>query len=92
MGGRPRIHGSGDDQEHLGHYKLNLNDEQLNQVADILNIERGSEFEQTLLSGQGAEEPADGQELLLTYKGRYVRIRYEGGEPEVIQPGSPAED
>jgi hypothetical protein len=26
---------------------------------------------------------------MLTYKGRYVRIRYEGGEPEVIQPGSP---
>ena len=90
MGGRPRIHGSGDDQEHLGHYKLNLSDEQLHQVAEILNIERGSEFDQTLRSGQGTEQPEDGQTLMLTYKGRYVRIRYEGGEPEVIQPGSSA--
>jgi hypothetical protein len=54
-----------------------------------LNIERGSEFEQTLRSGEGSEQPVDGQELMLTYKGRYVRIRYEGGEPEVIQPGTP---
>jgi hypothetical protein len=61
----------------------------LHQVAEILNIERGSEFEQTLRSGEGSEQPTDGQELMLTYKGRYVRIRYEGGEPEVIQPGTP---
>jgi len=91
MGGRPRIHGSGGDQQQLGHFKLNLSEAQLNQVADILNIERGSEFEQTLLSGQGAEEPADGQVLLLTYKGRYVRIRYQDGDPEVIPPGTPTE-
>ena len=92
MGGRPRIHGSGDDQEHLGHYKLNLSDEQLNQVADILCIERGSDFEQTLLRDQGTEKPADDQEFLITYKGRYVRVRYEGGEPEIIRPGTPTED
>jgi hypothetical protein len=92
MSGRPRIHGSGDDQEDLGHFKLNLSDNQLNQIADILGVERGSPFEQTLLSGQGSVEPADGQQLLLTYKGRYVRIKYKSGEPEVIPPGTPSDN
>ena len=91
MGGLPRVHGVGSDQEEegLGHYDLNLSNDQLNQVADILCIEPGSEFEQQLFAGGGTVEPEDGQELMITYKGRYVRIRYEGGEADVIRPGTP---
>ena len=92
MGGLPKIHGSGDDQEDLGFYKLNLSEDQLNQVADLLGIERGSEFEQQLMGGEGTEEPEDGQQLLLTYKGRYVRILYQSGQPVVIPPGAVIED
>ncbi len=90
MAGLPNVHGVGDDQgeEGLGVYKLNLSDQQLNQVADILCIEPGSDFEQQLMSGGGSVKPKDGQQLMITYRGRYVRIRYEAGQPDVIRPGT----
>ncbi len=92
MSGRPRVHGSGDNQEDLGFYKLNLSADQLNQVADLLSIERGSDFERQLRSGAGTEAPKDGQQLLLTYKGKYVRLLYADGQPAVIPPGTITED
>jgi hypothetical protein len=92
MGGLPKVHGVGNDQEEEGldHYKLNLSTDQMNQIADILCIEPESDFELQLLSGGGTVVPDDGQQLMITYKGRYVRIRYEGGEPDVIRPGTPS--
>jgi len=91
MGGLPRVHGVGNDQQEqgLGNYDLNLSNDQLNQVADILCIEPGSQFEQQLFAGGGGVVPNDGQEIMITYRGRYVRIRYESGEADVIRPGTP---
>jgi hypothetical protein len=90
MSGLPNVHGvgSGQGEEGLGVYKLNLSDQQLNQVADILCIEPGSDFEQQLMGGGGTVQPDDGQQLMITYRGRYVRIKYEAGQSEVIRPGT----
>jgi hypothetical protein len=88
MGGRPRIHASGSEQVDVGHYKLNLSEQQLNQVASLLNVEPGSDFDRSLRDDQGTRQPSEGQELLITYKGRYVRIRYQQGQAQVIDPNA----
>ena len=40
----------------------------------------------TALKTDGMLEPADGQELVITYKGNYVRIKYQQGQPVRITP------
>jgi hypothetical protein len=85
MGGRPKVHSSGNDEYELGYYRLNLNVDQLDEVARKLAIPGGSEFRQTLSVG-GLLQPADGQEVMVTYKGRYVRITYQQGQAVKITP------
>jgi hypothetical protein len=86
MGGRPRIHAPGDQFE-LGYYRLNLSDTQLDDVASKLRlvVPADSKFKDALKT-DGVLAPADGQELLITYKGNYVRIKYQEGRPVRITP------
>jgi hypothetical protein len=86
MSGRPRVHAPGDSQFELGYYKLNLSKKQLDDISKKLQLEPKSDFRRTLESGQGVLEPSDAQELLITYKGRYVRIKYQQGRPVRITP------
>jgi len=92
MGGRPRIHKTGDQFE-LGYYRLNLSGEQLDDVASKLRLvlPRDSKFRDALQT-EGVLEPADGQELLITYKGNYVRIKYQQGRPVRITPEDKSEE
>jgi hypothetical protein len=85
MGGRPKVHSSGNGEYELGYYRLNLDPRQLDEVAKKLAIPGDSEFRQTL-STRGMLQPADGQEVMVTYKGRYVRITYLQGAATKITP------
>ena len=78
MAGRPRVSGIFE----VDQITLNLDKEQLDRVASQLGIEVA------LLKGAGFK-PLDGQELVVTHKGKYVRIRYEGGTVKIITPDDP---
>lgn len=78
MAGRPRISGTFE----VDQITLSLDNEQLAKVASTLSIEVGK------LKATGFK-PMDGQELVLTHKGKYVRIRYEGGTVKIISPDDP---
>jgi hypothetical protein len=92
MGGRPRIHAPGNQFE-LGYYRLNLSNTQLDDVASKLRLvlPRDSKFKEALQT-DGVLEPADGQELLITYKGNYVRIKYQQGKAVRITPEDKPKD
>jgi hypothetical protein len=66
---------------------LNLSDKQLDDVSDKLRLVLPDDrkFKEALKT-DGVLEPADGQELLITYKGNYVRIKYQQGQPVRITP------
>jgi hypothetical protein len=68
MSGRPRISGTFE----VDQITLSLDSDQLKKVAERLGIE-------VARLKAGGPKPADGQELVVTHKGKYVRIRYEGG-------------
>ena len=85
MGGRPKAHATRDEFE-LGYYRLNLSVAQLDEVARKLELPRDSEFRKKLETGEGVLQPSDGQEVMITYKGRYVRITYQQGKAERITP------
>jgi hypothetical protein len=82
MGGRPRARPT---SEEVGfdHFKLNLTPEQLNTVARKLALPDDVRGE---LAAEGGTQPADGQEVMLTFKGRYVRITYQQGRAVSIKP------
>jgi hypothetical protein len=84
MGGRPRVHATRDQFE-LGYYRLNLTDAQFNDVADRLNLGKQDANIKTQLR-EGFLQPTDGQEITITYKGRYVRLKYQNGEVVSIKP------
>jgi hypothetical protein len=84
MGGRPRVHATRDQFE-LGYYRLNLSDAQFNDVADRLNLGKQDANIKTQLR-EGVLQPNDGQEITITYKGRYVRLKYQNGEVVSIKP------
>jgi hypothetical protein len=84
MGGRPRVHATRDQFE-LGYYRLNLTDAQFNDVADRLNLGKQDANIKTQLR-EGVLQPTDGQEITITYKGRYVRLKYQNGEVVSIKP------
>jgi hypothetical protein len=92
MGGRPRIHAPGNQFE-LGYYRLNLSDKQLDDVSDKLRLilPEDRQFKDALKT-DGMLQPADGQELVITYKGNYVRIKYEQGKPVRITPEDKPKD
>jgi hypothetical protein len=92
MGGRPRIHAPGNQFE-LGYYRLNLSDTQLDDVATKLRLvlPQDRQFKEALKT-DGMLEPADGQELVITYKGNYVRIKYQQGRPVKILPEEKPKD
>ena len=91
MGGRPRIHAPGSQFE-LGYYRLNLSPTQLDDVASKLRLvlPRDGAFKDAL-QADGVLEPADGQELLITYRGNYVRIKYQQGRAVRITPEDKSE-
>jgi len=82
MGGIPKVHASSDEQE-LGVYNLNLTPDQLDEVARKLQIPADSEYRARLVAG-GPRQPSDGQRVMLTFKGRYVRITYQEGRATTI--------
>jgi hypothetical protein len=92
MGGRPRIHAPGDQFE-LGYYRLNLSDTQLDDVSNKLRLvlPQDRQFKEGLKT-DGVLAPADGQELVITYKGNYVRIKYQQGRPVRITPEDKPKD
>jgi hypothetical protein len=83
MGGRPRVHVTRDQFE-LGYYKLNLDEDQFNLVADKLNLPKNSDVRRQLK--EGFLEPADGQEIVITFNGKYVRLKYQNGLVTSIKP------
>jgi len=85
MGGRPQVHAPSDEFE-FGYYRLNLSAAQLDEVARKLGLPPDSEFKRTLEAGGGYRQPSDGQQIMVTYKGRYVRITYQQGQAARITP------
>jgi len=85
MGGRPRVHQTRDEFE-LGYFRLNLDKPQLDKVTKKLDLPADSDFRKRLEAGEGILQPADGQEVMITYKGRYVRLTYQAGKPARIAP------
>lgn len=86
MGGLPTIH-TPPDEFNVGFHQLNLTDQQVAEVARKLGLtdtDKDREFKQKLASG-GALQPSNKQ-LMICYKGRYVRITYEKGIPVKITP------
>jgi len=68
MSGRPRISGTFE----VDQITLDLNNDQLSKVASRLGIE-------VARLKSGGPKALEGQELVVTHKGKYVRIRWEGG-------------
>lgn len=87
MGGRPRVHATRDQFE-LGYYRLNLSEEQFNTVANRLNLgKRDDDIKRQLR--EGFLQPNDGQEITITFNGRYVRLKYQDGVVVSIKPDIP---
>ena len=82
MGGRPRARTT-NVEVGFDHFRLNLDPEQLDVVARKLAVP--ADVREQLAAGGGVQ-PADGQEVMLTYKGRYVRITYQQGKAVTIKP------
>jgi hypothetical protein len=78
MAGRPRISGTFE----VDQITLDLNNEQLTKVAARLNIEVSR-------LKAGGPKPPDGQELIVTHKGKYVRIKWEGGVVKITPEDPP---
>jgi hypothetical protein len=92
MGGRPRVHAPGNQFE-LGYYRLNLSSTQLDDVSDKLRLVLPDDRQfKEALKVDGVLAPADGQELVITYKGNYVRITYQQGKPVRITPEKKPKD
>jgi hypothetical protein len=86
MGGRPKVHAT--DEYELGVYSLNLSPAQLAEVAAKLAIPEGpegSDFMEGLASGQDLPQPPD-EQIIITFRGRYVRITYQEGVAVLITP------
>jgi hypothetical protein len=83
MGGRPKAHKTDyNHEDDVSHYRLNLSDPQLDEVATKLALPNADR--QRLATGQ-EPPPYDGA-IMLTYRGRYVRITYKGGQIDTITP------
>ena len=83
MGGRPKAHKTDyNNEDDLDRYRLNLSDTQLDEVATKLGL--ANMDRQRLGAGQQAP-PSDGA-IMLTYRGRYVRITYKKGQIDKITP------
>jgi hypothetical protein len=80
MSGRPKISGTFE----VDQITLSLDNEQLGRVASRLGIE-------VARLKSGGPKPPDGQELVVTHKGKYVRIRYEAGGVKITpeEPHTP---
>lgn len=85
MGGRPLVHTARDEFE-FGYFRLNLTTQQLDEVARKLALPADSAFKRRLEAGEGYLQPSDGQQIMITYKGRYVRITYQQGQAVRITP------
>jgi hypothetical protein len=86
MGGRPKVHAT--DEYELGVYNLNLSPAQLAEIATKLDIPEGpdgSEFMAGLASGGNLPQPPD-EQIIITFRGRYVRISYQEGVAVAIAP------
>jgi hypothetical protein len=87
MGGLPTIHTT-PDQFDIGYHQLNLSDAQVDEVARKLQLTDNpddNEFKQKLFAGAGMLQPTN-EQLMICYKGRYVRINYQQGMPVTITP------
>jgi hypothetical protein len=84
MGHIPKARVTGDGGFEAERYNLNLSASQLDDVARRLNIQGDDPFRETL-TGPGVQPP-DNQDVILTYKGRYVRITYNKGQAISIMP------
>jgi hypothetical protein len=83
MGGRPKVHKTDYNGEtDLGNHRLNLSAAQLDEVATKLGLPNTDR--QKLAVGQ-EPVPPDGA-VMLTYRGRYVRIEYQKGQVYKITP------
>jgi len=83
MGGDPKAHETEyNDEDDVGHYRLNLSDAQLDEVARKLSLPNN--HRQRL--GAGDRTPPSDGSIMLTYRGRYVRITYKKGQVDKINP------
>jgi hypothetical protein len=83
MGGRPKVHKTDYNNEgELDHFRLNLSDAQFDEVATKLGLP--STDRERLKTGQ-QPTPSDGA-IMLTFRGRYVRIEYKKGQIHKITP------
>ena len=80
MGGLPLTNG-----QRLGHFNLNLGANELDRVARWLQIQDEND-KHDLGPRPGRQQPQDGEEIMVTHRGRYVRITYRGGRAETITP------
>jgi len=69
----------------FGFYRLNLTSEQLDAIAKKLDLpaQHKNRLKQ---EQQGYLPPSDGQQIMITYKGKYVRIWYKDGKVDKITP------
>jgi hypothetical protein len=81
MGNEPKAHTteSAGKERDIDHYRLNLDPPQLERVAAKLQLNDKQRL------STGTVKPPDG-ELMLTFKGKYVRITYTNGQPSDIRP------
>jgi hypothetical protein len=80
---KPKQHKTNfDDEDNFGSYRLNLTDSQVDKVAKKLGLPSAAKAK---LKNGAKRAPSDGQ-VMLTYKGKYVRIFYKDGQIEAITP------
>jgi hypothetical protein len=83
MGGRPKAHTT-DGEFEIGHFRLNLDSNQLDEVARILALPDNDKSKLSL--PEGTQQPSDGQKVKLTFKGRSVTLTYQRGKAVNIAP------